>query len=131
MFASKLMDSAQKSASSARDYAIGRANGQVGEFAAKLRTTSSSLHGMTSQLRSDPLIAPVAPLVEQAEGAFAKAANYLENRGVDKILLDVETLSRNRPVAATLVATLVGFAVSRAVKASSVKRYDATDLAGE
>jgi hypothetical protein len=125
------MDSAQKSASSARDYAIGRANGQVGEFAAKLRTTSSSLHGMTSQLRSDPLIAPVAPLVEQAEGAFAKAANYLENRGVDKILLDVETLSRNRPVAATLVATLVGFAVSRAVKASSVKRYDATDLAGE
>ncbi len=131
MFASKLMDSAQKSASSARDYAIGRANGQVGEFAAKLRTTSSSLHGMTSQLRSDPLIAPVAPLVEQAEGAFAKAANYLENRGVDKILLDVETLSRNRPVDATLVATLVGFAVSRAVKASSVKRYDATDLAGE
>jgi hypothetical protein len=125
------MDSAQKSASSARDYAIGRANGQVGEFAAKLRTTSSSLHGMTSQLRSDPLIAPVAPLVEQAEGAFAKAANYLENRGVDKILLDVETLSRNRPVDATLVATLVGFAVSRAVKASSVKRYDATDLAGE
>jgi len=131
MFASKLMDSAQKSASSARDYAIRRANGQVGEFAAKLRTTSSSLHGMTSQLRSDPLIAPVAPLVEQAEGAFAKAANYLENRGVDKILLDVETLSRNRPVAATLVATLFGFAVSRAVKASSVKRYDATNLTGE
>jgi hypothetical protein len=131
MFASKLMDSAQKSASSARDYAIGRANGQVGEFAAKLRTTSGSLHGMTSQLRSDPLIAPVAPLVEQAEGAFSKAASYLETRGVDKILLDVESLSRNRPVAATLVATLVGFAVSRAVKASSVKRYDATDLAGE
>jgi hypothetical protein len=128
MFTSKLMDSAQKSASSARDYAIGRANGQVGEFAAKLRTTSGSLHGMTAQLRSDPIIAPIAPLVEQAEGAFAKAASYLEGRGVDKIVLDVEALSRKRPVAATFVASLVGFAVSRAVKASSVKRYDATDL---
>jgi hypothetical protein len=111
MFTSKLMDSAQRSASSARDYAIGRANGQVGEFAAKLRTTSG-----------------IAPLVEQAEGAFAKAASYLEGRGVDKIVLDVEALSRKRPVAATFVASLVGFAVSRAVKASSVKRYDATDL---
>jgi hypothetical protein len=131
MFASRLLDSAQKSASSAREYAIGRANGQVGEFAAKLRTTSGSLHGMTEQLRSDPIIAPIAPLVEQAEGAFAKAASYLEGRGVDKIVLDVETLSRKRPVAATLVATLVGFAVSRAVKASSVNRYGDIDLGSE
>jgi hypothetical protein len=127
MFTSKLMDSAQRSASSARDYAIGRANGQVGEFAAKLRTTSGSLHEMTAQLRSDPIIAPIAPLVEQAEGAFAKAASYFEGRGVDKIVLDVEAMSRKRPVAATLVASLVGFAVSRAVKASSVHRYDAID----
>jgi hypothetical protein len=83
---------------------------------------------MTAELRSDPIMAPLAPLVEQAEGAFAKAATYLEGRGVDKIVLDVETLSRKRPVAATLVATLVGFAFSRAVKASSAKRFDATDL---
>ena len=130
MFAS-LIDSAQKSASSARDYALSRVNGQVDEFAGKLKTTSGSLHGMTAQLRADPIVAPVAPLFEQAELAFGRAASYLDGRGVDKIALDVESFSRNRPVAATLVATLVGFAVSRAVKASSVRRSESIDPASE
>ena len=122
MFATKLLDTAQKSAASAREYALTRVNGQVTDFASKLRTTKGNLHEMTAQVKADPIIAPVAPLVEQAESAVDRAATYFDGRGVDRIALDVETFSRERPVAATLVATIVGFAVSRAVKASSVRR---------
>jgi len=53
----------------------------------------------------------------------------LDGRGVERIAVDLEAFSRERPLTATLVATLVGFAVSRAIKASSVRRFASTDPA--
>ena len=38
---------------------------------------------MTAQLRADPIVAPVAPLVEQAELAFGRAASYLHRAAVE------------------------------------------------
>jgi stage V sporulation protein SpoVS len=129
MVATRFVDSARSSVEAARDFALGQIDDQIHEVAAKLRTTSGSLGAMTEQLRKDPFIAAAAPFIEQAETAVAGAAAYLEERGIDRIAVDVETFSRERPITATLVATLVGFAVSRAVKASSVRRYESSDSA--
>jgi hypothetical protein len=124
-FTASLVESARKSVASAREFALDQIDGQVGEFAAKLHATSGNLHAVTSRLRSDPFVAPVAPLVEQAEAGISRAALYLDGRGVERIAVDIETFSRERPIAATLIATVAGFALSRAIKASSLRRGEA------
>jgi hypothetical protein len=113
VFTASLLESARRSIASAR------------EFAAKLHATSGNLHAVTGRLRSDPFVAPVAPLVEQAEAGISRAARYLDGRGVERIAVDIETFSRERPIAATLIATAAGFALSRAIKASSLRRGEA------
>jgi hypothetical protein len=127
VLATTLVDSARKSASAAGTFALGQLDAQVREFAGKLRATSGSLTAMTKQLRADPIISSAAPLMEQAEVAISGAAAYLESRGVGTIAIDLEKLSRSRPIEATLVASLLGFALSRAVKASSMRRNESTE----
>jgi hypothetical protein len=124
-----LLETARKSATSAREFALGQLDDQVRALAARLRSTSASLNAVAEQLKKDPFVAPAAPLVEQAEVAVERAATYLDSRGAERIAVDLEAFSRQRPVTATLVATLVGFAVSRAIKASSVRRFGSTDPA--
>ncbi|MBD5633338.1 MAG: hypothetical protein IAI49_02565 [Candidatus Eremiobacteraeota bacterium] len=129
MIATTLADSARKSVSAARAFALGQIDGQVKAFAEKLRATSGSLNGVSASLRTDPIVASVAPLVDQAEAAVGRFATYLDERGVDRIAIDLEAFSRANPIAATLAATLVGFTISRAVKASSVRRFESSDSA--
>jgi len=124
----KIFGSAQKSAWAGRDFVVGQLNAQVHELGAKLDATSSSLGAVSAELRRDPIVASVAPVVDQTQSAVERAARYLKESDVERIAIDLETFSRSRPVAATLIATLVGFSVSRAVKASSARRSDASGL---
>jgi hypothetical protein len=98
----------------------------VHELGAKLDATAGSLGAVSAELRGDPIVASIAPIVDQTQAAIERAAGYLRESDVERIAIDLESFSRSRPVTATLIATLVGFSVSRAVKASSARRSDAS-----
>ena len=129
MLADKLVVSARKSLTDGRDLVLERLNDQVRDYAGMLQATSGRLKSVSHELRDDPLVAPIAPLVDQAQSAVERSATYLHEHRVDEIAVDLERFSRTRPITATLIATLVGFSVSRAVKASSIRRFDASDPA--
>ena len=127
MITTRLVESARKSATSALDFALAQLDGQVRALAARLRSTSDNLSAVGEQLKGDPLVAPVALLVDRAEIAALRAARYLDSRGVRRIAGDVEAFGRERPVTAALIATRVGFAAARAIKASSVRRFETSE----
>jgi hypothetical protein len=124
----KIFESARKSAWAGRDFVVEALNAQVHELGAKLDATSGSLRAVSTELRGDAIAASVAPVVDQTQSAVERAARYLRESDVERIAVDLEAFSRSRPVTATLIATVVGFSVSRAVKASSARRSDASGL---
>jgi len=124
----KIFESVRKSAWAGRDFVVGALDAQVHALGAKLEGTSGSLGAVATELRGDPIVAPVAPVVDQTQAAVQRAARYLKESDVERIAVDLETFSRTRPVVSTAIATLVGFSVSRAIKASSARRSDASGL---
>jgi hypothetical protein len=122
----KIFESAQKSAWAGRDFVVGALNAQVHELGAKLGATSGRLQVVSTELRGDPIAASIAPVVDGTQSAVERAARYLRESDIERISVDLETFSRSRPITATLIATLVGFSASRAVKASSARRSDAS-----
>jgi hypothetical protein len=117
----KARDAAGQAGSRLRDQVDQRST-QAGE---RLSGTASDVRGVADELRRQGKDTP-ATMVEQAAGQADRMAAYLKAASGDRILRDVEGFARSKPWAVAAGGLVLGFAASRFLKASSSRRYRAT-----
>jgi hypothetical protein len=120
---------AQKRARGAAEQARGRFRDQVDQRSTqageRLAGTATDVRSVAEELRRQGKDTP-ARMVEQAAGRADRAADYLKGASGDRILRDVEGFARGNPWAVAAGGLALGFAASRFLKASSSRRYRAT-----
>ena len=94
---------------------------QAGE---QVDAVGRALRSSADQLRGEGQGA-ASSAVEQAVEKLDQLAEYLKRSDGDRILSDLENFGRRQPWAVILGGVTVGFAVSRFLKASSSRRYEA------
>ncbi len=99
---------------------------QAGERAT---ATAGDLRSISDHLREQGNDAP-AKLADQAALQVEKAGSYLQRTDGQSLLSDVEGFARRNPWAAALGGLAVGFAASRALKASSAERTISRSTSG-
>jgi hypothetical protein len=120
---------AQDKARGATERARGRFRDQVDQRSTqageRLAGTAADVRSVADELRRQGKDTP-ARLAEQLAGRTDRAAGYLKGASGERILRDVEDLARGNPWAAAAGGLALGFAASRFLKASSRRRYQAT-----
>jgi hypothetical protein len=90
------------------------------------RSVAQSLRQSTEQLRNEGNTG-AANVAEQAATHIERIGSYLEQKGGNDILRDVESFARRRPWMIAGISVLGGIAAARFLKASSERRYDRYD----
>ncbi|WP_225636319.1 hypothetical protein [Streptomyces solaniscabiei] len=98
-----------------RSRAMNEAEGQTKRAAGQLRQWASDLSGLAAHARDD---SPARSLVAHAADRGSQAADYLDERGVEGIVGDLQRFARRRPGAFLGGALLAGLAVGRMAKAT-------------
>ncbi|MEU0228429.1 hypothetical protein ABZ177_29345 [Streptomyces sp. NPDC006284] len=98
-----------------RSRAMNEAEGQTKRAAGQLRQWASDLSGLAAHARDD---SPARSLVAHAADRGSQAADYLDERGVEGIVGDLQHFARRRPGAFLGGALLAGLAVGRLAKAT-------------
>ena len=96
-----------------RSTAIGE---QIGSLAQDLRNVGD-------QLRESGTAGGAAGYVDQGADLVEKLGRYLQNADSDTLIGDLEHFARQQPLAVAGAALILGFAASRFLKTSSVRRY--------
>jgi hypothetical protein len=89
---------------------------QIGSLAQDLRNVGD-------QLRESGTVGSAAGYVDQGAELVDKVAQYLQNADSDQLIGDLEHYARQQPWAIAGAALVLGFAASRFIKTSSVRRY--------
>ncbi|MGW1669909.1 hypothetical protein [Streptomyces sp. NPDC002324] len=98
-----------------RSRAMNEAEEQTRRASGSLRHWADDLAGMAENAQGD---SPARSLAAQAADGGRRAADYLDEQGVDGILTDVQDFARRRPGIFLGSALLAGLAVGRLVKAA-------------
>jgi hypothetical protein len=99
-----------------------QAGRQAGSMADDIRSVAQELR---TQGKDTP-----ARYAEQAADRVQSAGRWLENSDGDQLLRDVEDFARRNPWAVAAGGLALGLAASRMLKASSSKRYSASESNG-
>jgi len=94
----------------------------------KVRSNADDVRATARQLEQDGNDAP-ARIADQAADRVEAVGTWLTESDGEKIINDVEEFSRRNPWAVAAGALALGFAASRALKASSGRRYSAAGMA--
>jgi hypothetical protein len=113
--------------------ALGQARGRLSEQVDQRSTqageriagTASDVRSIADELRNQGKDGP-ATLAEQAAGQADRVGDYLKGASGDRILRDVEDFARRQPWLVAAGGLALGFAASRFLKASSSRRYQAS-----
>jgi hypothetical protein len=89
---------------------------QIGSLAQDLRSVGD-------QLRDSGTAGAAAGYVDQGAELVDKLAQYLQDADSDRLIGDLEDYARRQPWAIAGAALVLGFAASRFLKTSSVRRY--------
>ena len=92
------------------------------DVGSQTRSAAQSLRQSTDQLREQGNTT-AADVASRAADAIERVGSYLEQKGGDDILRDVENFARRRPWAIAGLAMVGGIAIARFLKASSETRY--------
>lgn len=114
---------AREGAQQARDRARDEVDRRSTEAGEQVSATADAIRQASSHLREQGQDQP-ARLVEQAAGHVERAGSWLQDSDGDRILNDVEDFARRNPMAVIAGGVVVGFALSRLLKASSRDRYE-------
>ena len=128
----QVRDNAQVAQDKARG-AMGQARGRISEQVDQRSTqageriagTASDVRSIAEELRSQGKDGP-ATLAEQVAGQADRVGDYLKGASGDRILRDVEDFARRQPWLVAAGGLALGFAASRFLKASSSRRYEAS-----
>lgn len=92
---------------------------QIGSLAQDLRNVGD-------HLRENGTVGGAAGYVDQGAELVDKLAHYLQDADSDRLIGDLEHYARQQPWAVAGAALVLGFAASRFLKTSSVRRYGNT-----
>lgn len=116
----------KQTAQQATQQARGRVSDEVDRRSTEAGQQASSVadafRQSAQQLREDGKEGVAKP-VEQVADRVEKAGSWLERSSGDDILRDVEGFGRSKPLVVLAGGAVVGFALSRLLKASSTQRY--------
>jgi hypothetical protein len=125
--AQQATEQAKQTAQQATEQARGRVRDEVDRRSTDAGRQASSaadaFRQSAQQLRQDGK-GEVARPIEQVADRVQSAGSWLERSSGDDILGDVEDFARRKPLAVLAGGAVVGFALSRLLKASSVQRYE-------
>jgi ElaB/YqjD/DUF883 family membrane-anchored ribosome-binding protein len=125
--AQQATEQARQTAQQATEQARGRVRDEVDRRSTDAGQQASSVadafRQSAQQLRQDGK-GEVAKPIEQVADRVQSAGSWLERSSGDDILSDVEDFARRKPLAVLAGGAVVGFALSRLLKASSTQRYE-------
>ncbi len=127
------LDQVQDKAQEAKSQVGGQIREQVDSRSTQAGEQVSSIADAfkrtASQLREDGKEQP-AGLLEQGAERAEQLGGYLQRIDADTLVHDVEGFGRRRPWAMAAGAAVIGFAASRFLRASSERRYQASNGQG-
>ncbi|RKN10484.1 hypothetical protein [Streptomyces radicis] len=129
---------ARRTADEARGQARAAATELRGRFAAEADAQARGVAGAVRRWADDiaglaenaPGDSPARGLAAQAADTGHRAADQLDQRGVDGLMDELRDFARRRPAAFIGGAALAGFAVGRLVRAGRAASADAPGAAG-
>jgi hypothetical protein len=92
----------------------------------QIGSVAQDLRNVGDQLRESGTVGGAAGYVDQGAELVDKLANYLQDADSDRLIGDLEDYARRQPWAIAGAALVLGFAASRFLKTSSVRRYSST-----
>src|SRR4051794_19537059 len=120
--AGQAKEQAQQVAGQAKGAVRGQVDQRSTQAGQQVSSQASDIRSVAEQLRSQGKDAP-AKLADQAAERAERVGSYLTNADADTLIDDVERFARSNPWAVIAGGVTVGFLAARALKASSVERY--------
>lgn len=122
--AGQAQEKAQQAAGQARTQIKEQLDQRSTQAGERVTATAGDIRSVGDTLRDQGKDAP-AKLADNAALQIEKVGSYLQRTDGSSLLNDVERFARNNPWATALGGLAVGFAASRALKASSSDRHHA------
>ena len=88
-----------------------------------IESVAQDLRNVGDHLRENGTSGAAAGYVDQGADLIDKLAQYLQAADSDQLIVDLEHYARRQPLAVAGAALVLGFAASRFLKTSSVRRY--------
>ncbi|HEX2049664.1 MAG TPA: hypothetical protein VHJ34_03405 [Actinomycetota bacterium] len=127
--AQRVASRAQEGMQGAAQEAQGRLRSQLDERSTQageqVASTADDLRSVAEELRSKDKDA-AARVAEQVADRAEQLASYLRDADGDRMMRDVEAFARRQPWAVAAGGLVVGFALSRFLKASGEQRWQAS-----
>jgi hypothetical protein len=89
----------------------------------KAGAIAQELHTVAGQLRTSGVPGSATAYVDRGAELVDGLGQYLQEADSDRLIGDLETFARREPWAIAAGALVAGFAASRFLKASSMRRY--------
>ena len=132
--ASEVKDQAKEQAQNVAGQARDRVRDQVDQRSTQageqVRSQAGDLRTVGQQLREQGKEGP-AKIADQVADRVEGVGSWLHDSDADKILGDVEDFARSKPWAVLAGGVVLGLVASRALKASSSRRYEQRAGSGE
>jgi ElaB/YqjD/DUF883 family membrane-anchored ribosome-binding protein len=116
-------EQAQQAAGQARDRVREQVDQRSTQAGEQVRRQAGDVRAVGQQLREQGKDGP-AKLADQIADRADRVGSWLHDSDADRILGDVEEFARRNPWAVVAGGAVVGLFASRALKASSTRRYE-------
>jgi hypothetical protein len=120
--AEQVKETAQQATQQARGRVRDEVDRRSTDAGQQASSVADAFRHSAQQLRQDGKDGVAKP-IEQVADRVQGAGSWLERSSGDEILGDVEEFARRRPLAVLAGGAVLGFALSRLLKASSTQRY--------
>jgi len=116
-------ETAQNAVNQGKTFVTKQIDDRTTEIGQQVGTVADEIRKVGDQLRASGPAGFAAEYVDQGADAVDRVAQYLQDANTERLLGDLESVARQAPWAVAAVALAVGFAASRFLKTSSVRRY--------
>jgi hypothetical protein len=106
-----------------RSFVAEQLDAQATRIGSQLTTTAADLRRIAADLDGSTTVSGGAALATRGADALERAGSYLTSADGERLIVDLETVARERPWAVAAAALAAGFAGSRLLKSSSARRY--------
>ena len=121
-----IKSAASDAATRSRSFISSQLDDRSTQIGNSISSTAGDLRKIADELRSSETVSGTAGVADRGADALDKVGTYLKSTDGDQLLADAETFARERPWAIAVGALAAGFAASRLLKSSSVRRYRST-----
>jgi hypothetical protein len=113
---------AKDAADVSKSFMMRQVDERTRQLGVRVESMANDLRSVGAQLRTSSA-SPVADYVERGAEFVERLGRYLEWADSDRIVHDLESFARERPLAVAAGAAALGFTASRLLKTASARRY--------